>query len=147
MVKLNGGLISILIIMAALSSPSHGIVSVPGINITRIIIEGVVYCSPVGDPRAPAISNATVYLTCAGSTTSLGQAVTNTTGAFTIVLNILNNALFDPSFCGLGVNLPAGNCNLVVPDGVLSATFSLINVILTSSINTAVFSANPFTSR
>lgn len=26
--------------------------NLPGINITRVIIEGVVYCSPIGDPRA-----------------------------------------------------------------------------------------------
>lgn len=147
MVKSNGCLIFILLIMALLSSTSHGLISLPGINITRVIIEGVVYCSPIGDPRAPAISNATVYFTCAGSTTSLAKAVTDPTGAFTIVLKVLDNALFDPSFCAVGVNLPAGNCNIAVPDGVLSATVKLINLILTNTVYTAVFSASPFTSR
>lgn len=73
--------------------------------------------------------------------------MTDPTDAFTIVLSILDNVLFDPSFCGLGVNLPAGNCNIAVPDGILSATVRLINLILTNTVYTAVFSASPFTSR
>nr|AAC78533.1 unknown protein [Arabidopsis thaliana] len=46
-------------------------------TIDRVSIRGVVYCSLDGDPSAPPVSNATVYIECPGSNSTLAQAVTN----------------------------------------------------------------------
>ncbi|KAG2320818.1 hypothetical protein Bca52824_014031 [Brassica carinata] len=70
------------------------------------MIEGVLICSTNG--TANPVSNATVFLTCDGSTISLAEAMTDLYGAFTKVLNIIQTLLIDPSFCGIGANLPNG---------------------------------------
>ncbi|CAA7036420.1 unnamed protein product [Microthlaspi erraticum] len=149
MARSNVYLIYILLIMASLSPPSHGF-SFAGLKIGRIVIEGVVYCNLDGNSQGAPVSNATILLQCCGSTTSLAQAVTNPNGTFTIVLNVLETLLFSESLCLFSLNLPAGNCILPVPDGVLSATFilsatfTLLKILLTNTTNIAVFLAGPF---
>ncbi|KAH0878571.1 hypothetical protein HID58_065965 [Brassica napus] len=77
MAKSNAYLISILIIISSLSSPSQGL-TIAGYTINQVIIDDVVYCRFNGTPNP--VSNATVYLTCGGSTTRLVEVLTDTYG-------------------------------------------------------------------
>ncbi|CAH2033955.1 unnamed protein product [Thlaspi arvense] len=134
-------LISILVIMASHSSPSHGL-RIFGYEIGRVIIEGVLICSTNG--TANPVSDATVFLTCGGSTINLAYAVTNLSGAFSIVLNIVETLLFNPSFCGIGANLPTGGCGVEFPDDVLYSTLSLVSIARTGDTYTAFYRADRF---
>ncbi|CDY70709.1 BnaA07g36700D [Brassica napus] len=127
--------------MASLSPSSHGL-KILGYEIGRVMIEGVLICSTNG--TANPVSNATVFLTCGGSTISLAEAVTDLYDAFTIVLNIIQTLLFDPSFCGIGTNLPNGGCGVEFPDDVVYATLSLVGIGQTNNIFTAFYRAGPF---
>ncbi|KAG7598335.1 Reverse transcriptase RNA-dependent DNA polymerase [Arabidopsis suecica] len=84
--------------MASLASLSHGLV-INGLVIGTIQVRGVLRCTLTGVQNAPPISAATVFLTCGGSSTNLGQALTNPAGAFLIAARILDTVLFDPSTC------------------------------------------------
>lgn len=139
MAKSNVYLISIFLIMASLPPSSHGL-KILGYEIGRIMIEGVLICSTNG--TANPVSNATVFLTCGGSTISLAE--TDVDGAFTIVLNIIQTLLIDPSFCGIGANLPNGGCGVEFPDDVVYATLSLVGIGRTNNIFTAFYKAGPF---
>lgn len=88
------------------------------------------------------VSNATVYLTCGGSTTRLVEVLTDTYGAFRIVLNVLQTVLLSSSTCGLGVNVPEGYCALVAPENVLYAPLMLLNIVRNGTITTAYYTAN-----
>ncbi|XP_024008009.1 uncharacterized protein LOC112084000 [Eutrema salsugineum] len=141
MVKSYIYLISIVLGMASLFS--HGLV-IPGVNIGQVRIEGVLICNTNGNPTP--ISNATVFLTCAGSTINLASAVTDLSGAFTIVLDFIKTLLFDPSYCGIGVNLPTGGCAFILPEDVLYSTLSLVGVVRMDNTDTAVYRADQFNS-
>lgn len=101
-------------------------------------------CSLTRDPNAPPVSNATVILVCAGSSTPLAQTVTDPTGAFIFVLNALKAALIRPDICGVIVNLPAGTCEIYPPDGILTASIYLVNVIITNLLAIAYYITGPF---
>ncbi|ESQ34206.1 hypothetical protein EUTSA_v10009039mg [Eutrema salsugineum] len=141
MAKSNAYLISILLIMALLSFPSDGL-TIAGYTITQVIIDDVLYCRFNGTPNP--VSNATVYLTCGGSTTSLREVVTDTKGAFRIVLNVLETALFSSSICGLGANILEGYCALVAPENILYAPLMLAKIVRNNTITTAYYTANLF---
>lgn len=127
MAKSNVYLISMLVIMASLSSLSHGLI-IPGYNITKVVTEGAVYCRINGEPNP--VSNAPVFLTCGGSTITLAETRTDLNGVFTIILDYVRTALFSPSFCGLGVNLPPGySCGIVAPDSVLTTTLMFVKIV------------------
>nr|VDC97449.1 unnamed protein product [Brassica rapa] len=128
--------------MASLSPSSHGL-KILGYEIGRVMIEGVLICSTNG--TANPVSNATVFLTCGGSILGyLAEATTDLYGAFTIVLNIIQTLLFDPSFCGIRTNLPNGGCGVEFPDDVVYATLSLVGIGRTNNILTAFYRAVPF---
>ncbi|CAF1709180.1 BnaC03g75670D [Brassica napus] len=129
-------LIAIFLIVVSLSSPSQGL-TIAGYTINRFIIDDVLYCNVTGERST--ISNATVYLTCGGSTTTLSQTFTDTKGAFRIVLNFLQTLLFNPSYCGLGINIPPGSCGLVAPENILYVPLLLLKVVQNNTINTAYF--------
>ncbi|KAH0911439.1 hypothetical protein HID58_034760 [Brassica napus] len=99
MAKSNAYLISILIIISSLSSPSQGL-TIAGYTINQVIIDDVVYCRFNGTPNP--VSNATVYLTCGGSTTRLVEVLTDTY---------------------------EGYCALVAPENVLYAPLMLLNIV------------------
>uniref|UniRef100_M4E7K7 Pollen Ole e 1 allergen and extensin family protein n=1 Tax=Brassica campestris TaxID=3711 RepID=M4E7K7_BRACM len=139
MAKSNAYLISILIIISSLSSPSQGL-TIAGYTINQVIIDDVVYCRFNGTPNP--VSNATVYLTCGGSTTRLVEVLTDTYGAFRIVLNVLQTVLLSSSTCGLGVNVPEGYCALVAPENVLYAPLMLLNIVRNGTITPAYYTAN-----
>ncbi|KAL0700019.1 hypothetical protein Bca4012_056141 [Brassica carinata] len=141
MAKSNVYLISIFLILASLSPSSHGL-KILGYEIGRVMIEGVLICSTNG--TANPVSNATVFLTCDGSTISLAEAMTDLYGAFTKVLNIIQTLLIDPSFCGIGANLPNGGCGVEYPDDVVYATLSLVGIGRTNNIFKAFYKAGPF---
>ncbi|KAG2318819.1 hypothetical protein Bca52824_012032 [Brassica carinata] len=63
--RLNASLISILLITASLSPPSHSLI-LDGLRIGQVEIYGLVRCSLTGDFDAPPISNGIVILTCGG---------------------------------------------------------------------------------
>ncbi|CAH8253592.1 unnamed protein product [Arabidopsis lyrata] len=144
MAKANVFLLSI-VLMASLASLSHGLV-INGLVIGTIQVRGVLRCTLTGVQNAPPISAATVFLTCGGSSTNLGQALTNPAGAFFIVARILDTALFDPSTCIVRVRLPVATCSVFPPDGVVSATTSLVSVVQTNLGNIANFVTGPFIS-
>ncbi|KAF8097265.1 hypothetical protein N665_0292s0043 [Sinapis alba] len=138
-------IISIFLIMVSFSSPSlsQGL-TIAGYTINRVIIDDVLYCNFTGE--SSPISNATVFLTCGGSTTTLAQTVTNTEGAFRVVLNLLQTVLFNPSYCGLGINIsrslhniPPGSCGLVAPENILYVPLLLLKIVRDNTINTAFF--------
>ncbi|OAP10867.1 hypothetical protein AXX17_AT2G38610 [Arabidopsis thaliana] len=131
MEKSNVFLLSILL-MASLFSISHAF-QLWGYAIDRVSIRGVVYCSLDGDPSAPPVSNATVYIECPGSNSTLAQAVTNQVGVFTLVFNPANTSFDNPSKCDIKVNLPTNSCFIYPPGGVLIA--SVVNEIYGGSIS------------
>lgn len=143
MVKSNGYLFSILLIMASLSSPSHGL-EILGYSISRVIISGVVYCNITGEPNP--VSNAPVYLVCGGpsSTFTLADTFTDTKGLFRIVLTYLQTILFNPSFCGLGFTISPATCAIGTPDAALTAPLKLVKVIHNNTINTAFYAVSLF---
>ncbi|ESQ34208.1 hypothetical protein EUTSA_v10009029mg [Eutrema salsugineum] len=142
MAKANVFLLSIFVI-ASLSSLSHGL-TINGIRIGTLEIDGVLRCTLNANTNAPPISGQTVSLRCAGSNTNLAQAVTNPAGAFRVVLNIVDTLAFDPSFCAIQVNLPVATCSVFPPDGVLTASFRLVNVVQGSVGNIANFVTGSF---
>nr|VDD43706.1 unnamed protein product [Brassica oleracea] len=112
MPKSNAYFISILIIISSLSSPSQGL-TIAGYTINQVIIDDVVYCRFNGTPNP--VSNATVYLTCGGSTTRLVEVLTDTY---------------------------EGYCALVAPENVLYAPLMLLNIVRNGTITTAYYTAN-----
>lgn len=144
MAKASVFLLSI-VLMASLASLSHGLL-INGLQIRTIEVRGVVRCTLTGNLNAPPVSAATVDFTCGGLSSNLGQALTDPAGLFAIVVNILDTVLFDPSTCIATVNLPVATCSVFPPDGVLSATVSLVNVIQTNLGNIANFTVGTFQS-
>ncbi|CAA0400734.1 putative phylloplanin [Arabidopsis thaliana] len=149
MVKSNVYITSILLIllmaiaMALLSTSSHGL-SIAGLSLGQGQIYGVLRCNISGDPNAPPVSGAPVYLKCDGSNTTIADAVTKPDGTFRVLLSAGQTVLISPSSCYLLANLPGGNCSIYVPDGALTATFTLLRIIQTNAKNIAVFTAGPF---
>ncbi|CAN6985115.1 unnamed protein product [Brassica oleracea var. botrytis] len=140
--RLKAYLISILLIMAV-SPPSHGL-SLGGLSIGQVEINGIARCSLNGDPNAPPISNGTTnVLTCGGLTANLAETLTQPNGFFLMFLSFLQTLLFTPSSCYITINLPAGNCSIYSPDGVLSAVLTLASVAVGNNTNVASFVAGP----
>jgi len=131
------------IAMALLSTSSHGL-SIAGLSLGQGQIYGVLRCNISGDPNAPPVSGAPVYLKCDGSNTTIADAVTKPDGTFRVLLSAVQTVLISPSSCYLLANLPGGNCSIYVPDGALTATFTLLRIIQTNATNIAVFTAGPF---
>ncbi|KAG2318818.1 hypothetical protein Bca52824_012031 [Brassica carinata] len=119
--RLNASLISILLITASLSPPSHSLI-LDSLSIGRVEIYGLVRCNLEGDPNAPPISNGTVILRCGGLTANLAETLTNPGGV-----------------CNIAVVLPTGNCSISSPDGVLTGVLTLLSVAVTNNTNVATF--------
>ncbi|KAF3564826.1 hypothetical protein DY000_02011990 [Brassica cretica] len=143
MVKSIVYLISIILIIASLSTPSHGL-EILGYSISRVIIDGVVYCNLTGEPNP--VSNAPVYLVCGGpsSTFTLADTLTDRNGLFRIVLTYLETILFNPNFCGLGFTISPATCAIGTPDAALIAPLKLVEVIHNNTINTALYAVSLF---
>ncbi|CAA0376151.1 putative phylloplanin [Arabidopsis thaliana] len=146
MEKSNVFLLSILL-MASLFSISHAF-QLWGYAIDRVSIRGVVYCSLDGDPSAPPVSNATVYIECpGGSNSTLAQAVTNQVGVFTLVFNPGNTTFVNPNKCDIKVNLPTNSCFIYPPGGVLIASVNeLLSIILQNLLIIATYATTSFLS-
>ncbi|XP_019091245.1 PREDICTED: uncharacterized protein LOC109128760 [Camelina sativa] len=142
MAKANVFLLSI-VLMASLASLSHGLL-MNGLQIRAIEVRGVLRCTLTGDPNAPPVSAATVFLSCNGRDANIGQVLTNPAGAFTIVVNILETSLFNPSTCFATVRLPVATCYVFPPDGLLTSTVTLGSVLQTNVGNIARFVTGPF---
>ncbi|KAF2575539.1 hypothetical protein F2Q70_00000951 [Brassica cretica] len=113
MVKSNVYLISIILIIASLSTPSHGL-EILGYSISRVIIDGVVYCNLTGEPNP-------VECPCLPET-----------------------ILFNPNFCGLGFTISPATCAIGTPDAALIAPLNLVEVIHNNTINTALYAVSLF---
>ncbi|CAN6851725.1 unnamed protein product [Brassica oleracea] len=139
-------LISILL-LASFSSLTHGLL-LNGLQIGAVRVNGVLFCSLDGNLRgnSPPLSGAIVQLSCAGSQTNLSQALTNPAGAFVVLVRILDTILFDPSSCFVRVNLPVATCSVFPPDGALTASINLVNIVQTAILNIANFTTGPFVS-
>ncbi|KFK44532.1 hypothetical protein AALP_AA1G268800 [Arabis alpina] len=142
MAKANMFLLSIFVI-ASLCSPSHGLY-LNGLRIGTISIRGVLHCTLNANLNAPPVSAQTVFIKCAGSSTNLGQAVTDITGAYTVVIRVVDTLVFDASSCRVVVVLPVATCAVFPPDGVLTASISLVSVLQNSVGNIANFITNQF---
>ncbi|VVA94470.1 unnamed protein product [Arabis nemorensis] len=138
-------LVITMLLMASLSSPTHGLI-LDGLRIGSIRINGVLFCSFNGNliGNSPPLSGAVVQLSCAGATTDLGQAVTNPAGVFVITLRLLDTILFDPSTCFIRLNLPIATCAVLPPDGALTASLILVNIVQNLLGNIANFTVTPF---
>ncbi|KAG5402348.1 hypothetical protein IGI04_016955, partial [Brassica rapa subsp. trilocularis] len=132
----------------------------------QINIRGIVRCSLTGDPNAPPVSGSVVKLgfecspataddlpfsclpfitlVCANETTNLSGVLTDPTGAFNFTLKFSDTLLYDPSYCVVEANLPAGNCSLSPPNGTLTATVNLVNVFVTSALVSLNYITGPF---
>lgn len=137
-------MISILL-MASFSSLTHGLI-LNGLRIGSVKINGVVFCSLDGNliGNSPPLSGAVVQLSCAGSSTDLGQALTNPAGVFVIAVRILDTIFFDPSTCFVRLNLPVATCSVFPPDGALTASLNLVSIVQTVLGNIANFTVGPF---
>ncbi|CAA7024518.1 unnamed protein product [Microthlaspi erraticum] len=142
MAKANVFLLSIFVI-ASLSSLSHGL-SINGLLINTLQVSGVLRCTLNSNTNAPVISGRTVFLRCAGSSTNLGQAITDPAGVFVVVAKIADTALFDPASCRVVVVLPVATCSVFPPDGLVGATVTLVSVLQTNLGNIARFTTGPF---
>ncbi|CAF2298959.1 unnamed protein product [Brassica rapa] len=140
MLKPNVFLLYMFLIIASLYSISHSL-SLLGFQIN---IRGIVRCSLTGDPNAPPVSGSVVNLVCANETTNLSGVLTDPTGAFNFTLKFSDTLLYDPSYCVVEANLPAGNCSLSPPNGTLTATVNLVNVFVTSALVTLNYITGPF---
>ena len=120
-----------------LSSPScfHNL-SINGTNIAEIIVLGRVFCSLTGNHlpniEASGLAGVNVALVCNGAQGSLGEALTNATGFYNIVLKTVDGITFDKSLCSIAVKLPVGNCTLLPPTGTLTATITLVSIVQTA---------------
>ena len=140
MLKQNVFLLYMFLIIASLYSISHSL-SLLGFQINT---RGIVRCSVTGDPNAPPVSGSVVNLVCANETTNLSGVLTDPTGAFNFTLKFSDTLLYDPSYCVVEANLPAGNCSLSPPNGTLTATVNLVNVFVTSALVTLNYITGPF---
>ncbi|KAG2253187.1 hypothetical protein Bca52824_083323 [Brassica carinata] len=119
MAKPNVFLLSILLI-ASLFYLSHTLT-------LFVYIRGTLLCSLNEDPSAPPVSNAIVYLVL-----------------FFIVLNTLETILVNPSECSIKANLPTGTCEIIPPDGALTASVNLVNIIIRGLLFIANYAAGAF---
>ncbi|KAJ4884283.1 Pollen Ole e 1 allergen and extensin family protein [Raphanus sativus] len=142
MTKPNVFLLPILLI-ASLFYLSHTL-TLFGIPIDEVYIRGTLRCSLNGNPSAPPVSNATVYLVCGGANSTIAQAVTNPYGVFVIVLNTVETLLINPSECSIKANLPTGTCEIIPPDGTLSASVNLVNITIRGLLFIANYAAGAF---
>ncbi|RID55180.1 hypothetical protein BRARA_G02457 [Brassica rapa] len=142
MAKPNVFLLSILLI-ASLFYLSHTL-TLFGILIDEVYIRGTLRCSLNGNPSAPPVSNATVYLVCGGANSTIAQAVTNPYGVFVIVLNTVETLLINPSECSIKANLPTGTCEIIPPDGTLTASVNLVNITIRALLFIANYAAGAF---
>lgn len=145
MAKSNVVLLSILL-MSSLSSVSNGL-TLFGRPIDRVAIRGTLLCSLYGDPNAPPVSDATVYLVCGDSDSTLAQAVTDPVGLFFISLNVIETVLINPSMCIIEANFPTATCQIYPPDGALTATVNLVNITITSLQTIANYASSTFFSQ
>ncbi|CAA7033406.1 unnamed protein product [Microthlaspi erraticum] len=145
MVRSNVYLISILVIMTSLSSPSHGLV-LGDLPIGSVAIFGLARCDLKGDPNTPPISGGTVVLTCGGLTDNLAETITNPGGYFLIFLNFLETLFFHPSICNIRIYLPTGDCTISSPNAVLTGSLTFLNVVLTNNTNVAYYGVGPLVS-
>ncbi|XP_023632884.1 uncharacterized protein LOC111828647 [Capsella rubella] len=142
MAKANVFLLSI-VLMASLASLSHGLI-INGLQIGTISVRGVLRCTLTGNLNAPLVNDATVFLTCAGSSATLGQAVTDLAGAFNILAKIADTVAFDRSRCIVTVRVPVATCSVFPPDAVISSTVTLVSVVQTNTGNIANFVTGTF---
>ncbi|KFK41232.1 hypothetical protein AALP_AA2G103000 [Arabis alpina] len=134
-----------ILLISSFSLPTHGLI-LNGLRIGSIKINGVLYCSFDGNlhGNSPPLSGAVVELVCAGARTDLGQVVTNPAGVFVILVKLLDTVLFDPSICFARLNLPIATCAVIPPDGALTASLILANIVQTVLGNIANFTVTPF---
>ncbi|XP_033130553.1 uncharacterized protein LOC103830903 [Brassica rapa] len=115
-----------------------------GILIKEVYIRGTLRCSLNGNPSAPPVSNATVYLICGSANSTIAQAVTNPYGVFVIVLNTVETLLVNPSNCIIEANLPTGTCQIYPPDGTLTDSVNLVNITVRGLLFIANYAAGAF---
>ncbi|PON90407.1 hypothetical protein TorRG33x02_136920 [Trema orientale] len=93
--------------------------------LVRVRIPGMLQCSlpPAIPPKfPPLVAGVNVGLSCDGGVTIIGNAVTNTSGFFEIVLDSASSVLFSASksdACRVIPRLPIALCRVWLPKGVL----------------------------
>ncbi|KAF8081491.1 hypothetical protein N665_0883s0003 [Sinapis alba] len=143
MTKSNVFLLSVLLI-ASLFNISHTL-ELFSIPIDEVRIRGTLRCSLNGNPTAPPVSNATVYLKCGDSNTTIAEALTDAFGGFVFVLiDAVETILFNPSDCVVQANLPTGTCQIYPPDGLVYASVNLARIAFTGLLNVAYYAVTEF---
>lgn len=132
-----------MLLMALLFSISHTL-TLFGILIDEVQIRGVLTCSLTGDPRAPPVSNAQVYLRCGGTNSTISQTVTNPVGAYVFVLDTAETLLINPSECDIFAILPTGTCEIYPPDGTLYASVNFLSITISGLLTIANYFATAF---
>ncbi|KAL8162943.1 hypothetical protein V2J09_014433 [Rumex salicifolius] len=127
--------LALTLLLIATPQPSQAL-TIDGINIARLEILGTLFCSVTGNPdpacggqQCPRLNGALVTVSCFGRTTTLGQAVTDVTGAIRVVVSTVDSLVFDQSNCGVFVDLPVASCSVLPPTGVLTSALTLLDVV------------------
>lgn len=154
MSSLTNSFIFLYILLIFVATPLGNGLNLNGLNIGQIKIEGLVTCSATGNPSAAGslvgAAGVAVSGECNGVSGTIGQAVTNTTGFFSILITAVDGILFVPGQglpCYVVIRLPVTgtNCKVFLPTGVLRAPVSLIGTVqgLLGGI-LAIFGTGPF---
>ncbi|KAJ0078372.1 hypothetical protein Patl1_36931 [Pistacia atlantica] len=136
----------IALLLVTTSSLIHGF-KINGKDVVEATIRGRLTCTAPGTkplPNSPGIAGVNVVLMCNGDQTSLGQALTDATGFFTVVLKSTDGIIYDPSLCLLKVKLPLAECKVFPPTGTLYAVPALIGVVESLLTCVASYVLGPF---
>ena len=113
---------------------AHGIVITGSVNnVTLVTVNGHLYCTKNGNiaPNARGVANATVFVSCDGGRTRLGQAQTDPFGFVNLVITSGSNGtalVLDLSKCFAYVKLPVPGCAALPRTGTLRANLNILSL-------------------
>ncbi|KAF7148048.1 hypothetical protein RHSIM_Rhsim03G0040600 [Rhododendron simsii] len=116
------------LMVVATASVAHCVV-IDGIDVAQISLTGIVTCAVTGNPLGTGVAGVTVSLSCNGGQTTIAQALSDPTGAVTIVLSTVDSAVFDQSLCFVTATLPVGTCTVSPPTGNVKSLLTLVNIL------------------
>ncbi|XP_073152275.1 uncharacterized protein [Henckelia pumila] len=124
------------LLYAAAVPPSHAdLITIHGVEVT-----GRLFCSATGNPcpTCEGMAGVDVTITCNinGSTTSNCSTLTDASGLFNTVVDIVDGLLFGNTSlaCFVSVELPIAQCTLLPPTGILRAPLTFQGNVMTGAI-------------
>ncbi|KAL8263691.1 hypothetical protein R6Q59_021821 [Mikania micrantha] len=130
-------IIVLVVVLVTPQAEAQQLVSPSGLT-TMLHVSGDVGCSLDGSINpAPPFPNALVNLVCGGSV--IASNTTNQSGAFTILLTVLQTTITDLSSgaCKIVVDTPLATCNASLPStGTLEAPLQIVENIVNGLFNT-----------